>query len=353
MAEYASLIPVNVITGFLGSGKTTVLRQLLASPQLHDTAVLINEFGEVGLDHHLLQRVDESTVLLQSGCICCTIRGDLQTSIRDLFSRRERGEVPPFRRLAIETTGLADPAPILYTILADPVIQHHFRLGNIVTTVDAVNAPAQLERHPETAKQIAVADRLILTKTDLAEAAAVESLEAKLRAMNPSAPLVRAADGPLEPDSLLTSDIYEAESRTAEIRRWVERALKPEHRGGVPHGRDANGEYPNGHDPNRHGEDIEGFCITFEQPLDWSAFGIWLTMLLQRHGERVLRVKGILNTVDMPTPVVVHGVQHIVHPPVHLDAWPDAERRSRIVFIVQGIPRQQIEASLAAFNAMA
>ena len=167
--EQTTFIPVNVITGFLGSGKTTLLQRLLAAPQLADTAVLVNEFGEVGLDHHLLQRLDDEIVLLQSGCLCCTIRGDLSAAMRDLYSKRERGEIVPFRRLVIETTGLADPVPILSTVMTEPVLRHHFRLGNVVTTVDAVNGLTHLERQPESAKQAAVADRIVITKTDIAD----------------------------------------------------------------------------------------------------------------------------------------------------------------------------------------
>ncbi len=185
MADVPAFTPVNLITGFLGSGKTTLLRRLLDDAALVDTAVLINEFGEIGLDHHLLGRIDETMVLLPSGCLCCTIRGELSAAIRDLHERRERGEVPPFRRLAIESTGLADPFPILSTVQADPVLRHHFRWGNVVTTVDAVNGRAQFERRRESTKQAAVADRLVLTKTDLADAAEIEALIECLRRLNP------------------------------------------------------------------------------------------------------------------------------------------------------------------------
>src|SRR5450631_3691719 len=187
-------IPVNLITGFLGTGKTTLLQRLLGHPALADTAVLINEFGEVGLDHHLLERIDDTMVLLQSGCLCCTIRGELSDAIKDLFSKRERGVVPPFRRLVIESTGLADPFPILSTVQADPVLKHHFRLGNVITTVDAVNGMRQLDAQPECVKQVAVADRLVLTKTDLAAAETTRLLVERLRRINPTAPLWRNAD---------------------------------------------------------------------------------------------------------------------------------------------------------------
>jgi G3E family GTPase len=265
--------PVNLITGFLGSGKTTLLQRLLADPALADTAVLINEFGEVGLDHHLLERIDDTMVLLQSGCLCCTIRGELSSAIKDLHSRRERGVVPAFRRLVVESTGLADPLPILSTVQADPVLRHHFRLGNVITTVDAVNGLGR----PESLKQVAVADRLVLTKTDLAAAEQTEALLDEIRRLNPSAPLWRAAEEPVDAEALLHHDLFALAQRsdwfTAEI---------AEHHG-------------HGHDRNRHGDSIHAFALSFEGELDWTMFGVWLTMMLNRHGEAVLRVKGILN----------------------------------------------------------
>lgn len=342
MADYGRLIPVNVITGFLGSGKTTLLKRLLASPRLANTAVLINEFGEVGLDHLLLQRVDESTVVLQSGCVCCTIRSDLSEAIRDLYSKRERGRVPCFDRLVIETTGLADPAPIIFTLMAEPVVRHHFRLGNIITTIDAVNGALHLAANPESAKQVAVADRLVLTKTDISDPGQAEDLRAVLRRVNPSAPLFDAAVDPIEPNDLLTNDVYDPDSKTEEVRRWLdEEALRESAHG-----------HARGHDVNRHDRRIHAFCLTFDEPLDWTAFGIWLTMLLHAHGEKVLRVKGLLNVIEAPAPVVIHGVQHVIHSPVHLERWPDGDHRSRIVFIVRDLEQADIERSLAAFNCL-
>jgi G3E family GTPase len=338
MTEYEKLLPVNLITGFLGSGKTTLLNRLLKAPELANTAVLVNEFGAVGLDHLLLEAVDGETVLLQSGCVCCTIRGDLADAIRALLSKRERGEVPRFARLAIETTGLADPAPIVSTLIAEPVLRHHVRLGSIITTVDAVNGFLHLEDNPEAVKQVAVADRLVVTKTDLAGPDAVGRLEAALRRLNPTAPILDAVAGPWAPEELMASDVYDPAHQRGEVARWLREAARPAH---------------HGHDPNRHGDDIRAFCLTFEQPLDWTAFGIWLTMLLHAHGENVLRVKGILNVVGVPTPVVIHGVQHVVHPPAHLDRWQGDDRRSRIVFIVRGLEQDLIERSLAAFHRQA
>lgn len=327
VGEIPAFTPVNLITGFLGSGKTTLLQRLLDDPALADTAVLINEFGEVGLDHHLLDRIDETMVLLPSGCLCCTIRGELSAAIRDLHGRRDRGEVPAFRRLVVESTGLADPFPILSTVQADPVLRHHFRWGNIVTTIDAVNGLSQLDRRPESVKQAAVADRLVLTKTDLVSAREADALVARLRELNPSAPLVRAAEGVIDADALLAHDLFATATRGEAARRWF--TVKPA------------GE--------AHGAGVHAFALTLDDAIDWTRFGLWLTMLLNRHGDKVLRVKGMLKVEGSATPVAIHGVQHLVHPPVHMAAWPDDERRSRLVFIVDGLDRAAVEGSLRAF----
>ena len=333
MTDYADLIPINVITGFLGSGKTTLLQRLLKAPGMRDTAVVVNEFGEVGLDHHLLRHAAESTVLLNNGCVCCAIRDDLQAALRELFSRRERGEIPRFRRVVIETSGLADPAPIAYTLMAEPVIQHHFRLGNVITVVDAVNGARQLQAYPESVKQAAIADRLVLSKTELSDAPTLAGLRDALRRLNRSAPMFDTAAKELDAERLF-DDMYRPQAGHAEVATWVAGQAE------APH-----------HDHDHHG--VTSFCLTFDRPLDWTAFGIWMTMLLHRHGDRVLRVKGMLDVAGVADPVLINGVQHIVHPPAHLDGWPDADRRSRIVFIVADIPQRKIEASLAAFNALA
>jgi G3E family GTPase len=303
--------PVNLLTGFLGSGKTTLLKRILQSPKLADTAVLINEFGEVGLDHELLERIDENMVLLQSGCLCCTIRGELAEAIRDLHARRETSQIPAFRRLVIESTGLADPLPILTTVTADPVLRHHFRLGLIVTTVDAVNGDRQLDTQPESVKQAAVADRIAMTKTDIASPEASHRLLSRLRRLNPLAPIIRAADNDSDPGELFGNDLFDLDSKTAEVRRWFDAEQTAQAHSHHHH-----------HDKNRHGDDIEAFALTFDQPIAWTAFGLWLSMLLNRHGEAILRVKGILAIEDEEAPVAVHAVQSLVHPPVHLARWP-------------------------------
>jgi G3E family GTPase len=263
------LTPVILITGFLGAGKTTVLQRLLRGPGFSDTAVLINEFGEIGLDHHLLERLDETLVVLQSGCLCCTIRGELSAAIKELYSKRECGAVPPFRRLVIESTGLADPFPILSTVQADPVLRHHFCLGNVITTVDGVNGMRQLDTQPESVKQVAVADRLVLTKTDLAAADTILSLVERLRRINPLAPLWRSADQDISAEALLLGGFH---SDSGE--RWMPTHLPPARYGHVHGG------------GNRHDDDIRAVALGFNEPIDWTMFGIWLTMLLHRMATR-------------------------------------------------------------------
>jgi G3E family GTPase len=304
---------VTLVTGFLGSGKTTLISSLLGHPDMGETAVIVNELGDIGIDHHLLRRVDERTVLLRSGCVCCTLRGDLADELRDLLSRRERGEIPAFRRVVVETTGLADPAPVVYTLLSEPVVRHHYALETVVATVDAVHGL----RRDESVKQAAIADTLVVTKCDIAEASPVVS---RLEQLNPTAEVIESSFGDVEPA------------------RLFERPA-----------RDPRDVTPSRHS---HEEDIHAVCLFLDDELDWTAFGVWLTMLLQARGEDVLRVKGLLN-VGAVGPVLVNGVQHAVHPPVHLGAWADEDRRSRIVFIGRGFDGAELERSLAVFNAAA
>ena len=339
MSAYAALTPIIVLTGFLGSGKTTLLNRLLKHPALGDAAVLINEFGEVGIDHQLVETVDESTVLLASGCLCCTIRDDLKQAIMEVHDKRARGVVPPYRRMIVETTGLADPAPILATLMNDVSLRHHYRLGTIVTTVDAVNGLDQLDRQEESVKQAAVADRIVLTKTDIAEADGAGALRRRLERINPSAEFIVAVHGAVDAERVLRADVYDPAAKGQEVLRWIEAEAAATHAHGA-HGRDVN----------RHDASIHAFCLVHDEPVDWTAFGIWLTMLLHTHGEHILRVKGLLNVDGVDTPVVINGVQHIIHPPMHLDAWPDESRHSRVVFIVRGLERALIEESLAVFN---
>ncbi|RCS21772.1 GTP-binding protein [Phyllobacterium salinisoli] len=324
--------PVNLLTGFLGSGKTTLLSRLLKDPALGDAAVLINEFGEVGLDHHLVERLDDNMVLLQSGCLCCTVRGELADAIRDLHARRERGEIPPFRRIVVESTGLADPFPVLSTIKADPVLRHHFRPGNVITTVDAVNGLSQFDTYVESNRQAAIADRLVITKIDLAGEDACSDLIARLAVLNPDAPVVDACDGALDLAALVIEDD-------------VPRAATLQSSSGFYC--DAQQSLPAA--GRAHSADFRSLFIIVDQPVDWTAFGLWMTMLLNRHGDKVIRVKGILNIEGEETPVAIHGVQHLVHTPVHMQAWPGDDRRSKIVFIVDGLDGNLLKRSFEAF----
>ena len=366
MSVYSDLIPVNVLTGALGSGKTTLLKALLRAPRLAGTMVLVNELGEIGIDHHLVEHASESTLLLENGCLCCAMRDDLKAALKDLHSRRAREEVPRYERIVVETTGIADPVPIAYTLLAEPVLQHHYRLGNVVTVVDAVNAPAQLDRFEEPVRQVALADRLVASKLDLAGPGALAALRPRLGALNPTAPIVVAGSPELDPVELLITDVYDRRSKSREVERWIhstreamaadngptDRAAGSHPAGDGSHPAGAHGPNPVGnHGP--HPTSIAACCFTFEAALDWTAFGVWMSMLLHRHGDRVLRIKGLLNVAGIPGPVLVNGVRHLVHPPAHLDRWPDEDRRSRVVVISNGFGREEIERSLHAFNAIA
>lgn len=343
MSAYSDLIPVNVLTGALGSGKTTLLKALLRAPRLAGTMVLVNELGEIGIDHHLVEHASESTLLLENGCLCCAMRDDLKAALKDLHSRRARGEIPRYERIVVETTGIADPVPIAYTLLAEPVLQHHYRLGNVVTVVDAVNAPAQLDRFEEAVRQVALADRLVASKLDLAGPAALEALRPRLAALNPTVPILAADSPDLDPVDLLVTDVYHRRSRGREVERWMRSTREAMAADGGP----AGGGHGSPHAA------VTAFCFTFDAALDWTAFGVWMSMLLHRHGDRVLRMKGLLNVAGVPGPVLVNGVQHLVHPPAHLDRWPDEDRRSRVVVISTGLGREAIERSLQAFNAIA
>ena len=337
MTDQGFRTPVHVITGFLGSGKTTLLQALLADPGLSETAVIINEFGEVALDHLLVSQIEEGAVVLRNGCICCSIRTDLAETLRDLQVKRAAGAIPQFSQVVLETTGLADPLPVVATLVADPVLRHQFRLGSIVATIDAINGLDQLDRQPESEKQAGIADRLVLTKTDLVTDAGararLDSLRERLDQINPSAPVMDSREVAGAAAMLLGGGVHDASTRADEVARW----LRSQDGGHI-------------HDVDQaHGSSVRSFCLRFPGPMDWTAFGVWLTMLLHRHGDKVLRVKGLLNVAGAEAPVVIHGVQQIVHPPVHLDAWPDDDRDTRIVFIMRDLDPRLIERSLRAF----
>ena len=369
--EQFERIATTVITGFLGSGKTTLLNALLTQDGMDNTAVLINEFGEIGLDHLLVREVSEDVVLLNSGCICCSVRGDLISGLRDLFVKRTRGEIPAFDRVIIETTGLADPAPILHTLMTDPLLTTKFRLDSVVTTVDAIHGSGQLDQHPESVKQAAVADRILMTKSDLADDTTRTALEARLRALNPAAPIYQVINGDIAVSKLFNAGLYDPETKSMDVQKWL-RDEAYDHHGDEPHdhehshdhdhsrddahdhGHDHHGhshDHSHDHDVNRHDDHIQSFCITFDEPLHWDAFVTWAEIFTQMRGESLLRVKGILNLVGEHAPVAIHAVQHVFHPPASLPAWPSDDHRSKIVFITKDLGPQVIRESLYHLNA--
>ena len=340
--ESADLVPVSVLTGFLGSGKTTLLSKLIRRPEFSRTAVIINEFGEISLDHLLIEKGDETVVQLRGGCLCCAIRGDLATTLEDLFARRARGEVTDFDRIVVETTGLADPAPILQVLMDDPVLLNLVRLDGVIATVDAVNGEATLDTHEEAVKQAAVADRLVLTKADLARDPAsradTDALAARLRVLNPAAPLIEASHGEVDPAGLFDAGLYDPATKTADVRRWLRDEAYA-----VEAAKDRGHEHHR-HDVNRHDARIRAFCITREKPVPAVALMVFMEALTAHRGPDILRVKGIVNVKETPErPAVIHGVQHVFHPLGWLESWPDEDRRTRIVCITRDIERESLE----------
>jgi G3E family GTPase len=342
--EAASRTPVTLLTGFLGSGKTTVLNHVLKQPEMAATAVIVNEFGEIGIDHLLVEKATDDVVLMQSGCLCCTIRGDIAETLVNLFVDRAKGRIPGFERVVIETTGLADPAPILHALMSDPIVAERYMVDGVVTTVDAVNGSDTLDRQEEAVKQAAVADRLLLTKCDVANTEGRRALEARLAALNPGAPVVEVLGGAVDPGFLFNLGLFDPATKTVEVQRWLGEDFDNDH-----------DDYGHGHehahhDVNRHDAHITSFCITRDKPMSWTALSGWLDSLASMRGADLLRVKAIVAIEERPNqPVVLHGVQHLFHPPVLLPEWPSDDRRSRIVFITRDMSREQIEKSLAAF----
>ena len=364
-----SAIPMTVLTGFLGSGKTTLLKRLLDNPEMSGTAVIINEFGEVGIDDKLVEKVDEDAVLLPSGCVCCTVRGDLTKTLLSLFTRSLGGEIPPIRRVVLETTGLADPTPIVHTLMTDEDTFRVYQLDGIVTTVDGQLGLAQLETQFEPAKQIAIADRIIITKSDLAEPADLRRLEARLRALNRTAEIIHVIKGDIAPFRLIGLGAHEPALAGTDPMRWLAADLKPvrdtiqlsadehAHHHGHSCGPDCTHEHHD-HDHADHacGPDcdhdhdhthghlhgIRSFALTFDKPLDGNILGVALQTLAAAYGDKLLRVKGIVAVEGQPVPFVVHGVQHIFYPPDALKAWPKnadgtADKQSRFVFIARDL----------------
>ncbi len=323
----AERLPVTIITGFLGAGKTTLLNHLIRQPELSTAAVIINEFGAISLDHELVEKTDGDIVEVKGGCLCCTVRGDLVQALHDLLLKRQKGDVRKFDRVIIETTGLADPAPILHTFMADPLAYDKFRLDGIVTVVDAVNGAATLDAHEEAFKQAAIADRLLVSKADLADPA---PLIERLTSLNPGARIIPVSNGKLAPAEILNIGPFDPKAKGDDVEDWLRAEAAHHH-------------HHHHHDVNRHDAHIRAFTYTREAPVQIDSLQFLLQLLATMRGPDLLRVKGIINVADQPnTPAVIHGVQHVFHPVTWLKAWPSADRRTRLVFIVRDITEEQI-----------
>jgi len=351
-------IPLTLLTGFLGAGKTTLLNRLLKDPALTDTAVIINEFGEVSLDHLLVDYIGDNMVLLQSGCLCCTLRGDLVDGLEKLLRDLDNGRCQ-FRRVLLETTGLADPAPVLQTAMAHPYLVKRFRLDGVVTVVDAVNGESTLDGYPEAVKQAAVADRIVLTKTDLADAEQRAGIVGRLHALNPAATILDAAKGEATADRLLNCGLYDPSRKIPDVKKWLAaeayaEAQEHHHGHGHGHGHGHHGHDHDHHDVNRHDDHIASFVLTADKPIPAGTLDMFLELLRASHGAKLLRVKGIVQLAEMPdNPVVVHGVQHVFHPTARLERWPDDDHRSRLVFITRDLPERTVRELFEAFIGVA
>ncbi|MFO1131746.1 MAG: GTP-binding protein [Hyphomicrobiales bacterium] len=361
-------IPVAILTGFLGAGKTTLLNYLLKDPFLADAAVIINEFGDVGIDHLLVERADENVIEMASGCLCCTIRGDLIDTIHDLLARRGRGEIKAFNRIVIETTGLADPAPVLHAVMSEPGLLATCRLEGVITVVDAFNGMATLDAHPEAVKQVAVADRIVLTKVDLLVGREGEdmlfAIIARLRKLAPAARLLTTHRNEATAERLFTMGLFDPKTKSADVQNWLaaeayeigekrgrrNRRAKAHEDHDHHHGHDHDhGDHH--HDVSRHDEHIRSFSFSDANAISPQGLELFMELLKSYHGANMLRMKGIVKVSDDPSrPVVLHGVQHVFHPPVRLPAWPDKDERTRLVFIVKDIEKPMIEGLFRAFT---
>ena len=337
-------IPVSVLTGFLGSGKTTLLKALLAKPELTGTAVIVNEFGDVGLDDALIESAQEETVLLPSGCVCCAVRGDLVEALNRLYTQMRDGDIPDLNRVILETSGLADPAPIAHTLMTEDDLFRIYQLDGIVTTADAELLPKQLQDYYETTKQIAVADRIVLTKTDRVNKVQIHQVKAAIRELNPAAGIITATMGQCPPEHLTGLAAYEPVATKSHAETWLADHAYPE-------AHDCNGascSHPDHaiHDTHEHTHGVQSFALTFDEPLDGQKLSFAMELLRFTQGDKLLRMKGIVAVAGEPLPFVVHGVQHVFYPPTILDAWPSDDRRSRFVFITKGLNEAQVQETL-------
>ena len=325
-------IPITVITGFLGSGKTTLLSSLLRNNRMSNTAVIINEFGEVGLDHLLVEHSEENIIELASGCICCTIRGDLQKTLLELMSKRLTGDINPFNRLVIETTGLADPVPIIHTLINSFDLKKNYLLDGVITLVDAVNGGKTLDMHPEAVKQAAMAELIILSKTDLTDQKSKTSLINRLSAINPSVKIILSNFGTVSTSEIFGYGGYDPNSKSEDVNKWLAFEKITEHQ-----------HHQHEIDVNKHNDNIQAFALTKDTPVNMIAFALFRDLLRAKMGFDLLRVKGIINISGKKLPAVIHGVQHVFHPVQWLEAWPSKDRRTKLVFIMRNAKKKEIE----------
>jgi G3E family GTPase len=339
-------LPVALLSGFLGSGKTTLLNALLRDPRLADTAVAINEFGEVPLDQHLIDHGDDKTVVMANGCLCCNLAGDMEEALMRVFSRRESGELPRFARLIVEPSGLADPAPIAQAILRNPLMSRVLRLDTTLATMDAVFGMRQLDEHGEARKQASFADSILLTKTDLAAPEDVARLKARLANLNPTAEIIDVQHGNVDPARLFAAQFFDTLAASSAIAQWLDE------QGGKTQDEASRGQAHehahSAHTGAAHGETVRALSLLCAAPLSWPAFEAWLRQIRLTFSDDLLRYKGIVNSAGRERPIVIQGVHHVLHPPVELDAWPSADRRTRLVFITRGAIGDQIRARWSA-----